>query len=198
MRKVTLLLLVSLLVLSGCLERAKLPPQADFGPNPTLPEPNPGVLPTVNVSRATGWSGDAGPTPAEGLEVRALARALDHPRWLYVLPNGDVLVAETNAPPRPEEGKGARGKVMKMLMKKAGSAVPSADRITLLRDADGDGILEVRAPFLTGLHSPGRPRRCSRDSWSRTARRAAALWGWPWTARVRCWWPTTWGTRCGA
>jgi len=88
------------------------------------------------------------------LEVRALVRGLDHPRWLYVLPNGDVLVAETNAPPRPEEGKGFKGKMMKLLMKKNGSGVPSADRITLLRDADGDGVLEVRAPFLTDLHSP--------------------------------------------
>jgi glucose/arabinose dehydrogenase len=148
------LTLLSVLSLHACLERAKLPPEAGFGPDPTLPEPNTTALPTVKVAKATGWSGDAAPTPAAGLEVRALARGLDHPRWLYVLPNGDVLVAETNAPPRPEEGKGLRGKAMKVLMKKAGSAVPSADRITLLRDADGNGILEVRAPLLTGLHSP--------------------------------------------
>lgn len=82
------------------------------------------------------------------------ASDLDHPRWLYVLPNGDVLVAETNAPPRPDDGKGIRGLVFNYFMKKAGAAVPSANRITLLRDADGDGIAETRSAFLTALNSP--------------------------------------------
>jgi glucose/arabinose dehydrogenase len=154
MRRLLPLLLVSLLALPACLERAKLPAGAPYGPDPALPEPNKKPIPTVKVATAVGWPADGAPTPADGFEVRALARGLDHPRWLYVLPNGDVLVAETNAPPRPEEGKGFKGKVMKLLMKKNGSGVPSADRITLLRDGDGDGIAEVRAPFLTGLHSP--------------------------------------------
>ncbi len=154
MRPLLPLLLVSLLAFPGCLERAKLPPGAPYGPDPTLPDPNKKPIPTVKVATATGWPADGTPTAADGFQVRALARGLDHPRWLYVLPNGDVLVAETNAPPRPEEGKGFKGKMMKLLMKKNGSGVPSADRITLLRDVDGDGVVEVRAPFLTELHSP--------------------------------------------
>ena len=91
---------------------------------------------------------------AEGTAVAAFAQGLDHPRWLYVLPNGDVLVAETNAPPRPEDGKGIKGWFFKLFQKKAGGAVPSANRITLLRDADGDGVAETRSVFLSGLNSP--------------------------------------------
>jgi glucose/arabinose dehydrogenase len=117
-----------------------------MGPAPVLPEPNKTLLPTVKVADATGWPAGAAPT--------AFASGLDHPRWLHVLPNGDVLVAETNAPPRPKEGKGLKGWFMSMFMKKAGAAVPSANRITLLRDADGDGIAEIRSTFLQGLNSP--------------------------------------------
>jgi len=91
---------------------------------------------------------------AAGLAVKALATGLDHPRWLYVLPNGDVLVAESNAPPRPEQGTGIKGWIKKLFMKRAGAGVPSANRITLLRDADGDGMAETRTVFLQGLNSP--------------------------------------------
>jgi glucose/arabinose dehydrogenase len=106
------------------------------------------------VAPATGWPADAKPTPAAGLEVNAFAKDLDHPRWLYVLPNGDVLVAETNAPPRPEDGRGIKGWFMKRAMKKVGAATPSANRITLLRDTNGDGVPDVRMVFLQGLNSP--------------------------------------------
>ena len=85
------------------------------------------------------------------------ASGLDHPRWLHVLPNGDVLVAETNAPERPQSvpsRKGIRGYFMERAMKKAGAAAPSANRITLLRDADGDGKAEQRSTFLANLNSP--------------------------------------------
>jgi glucose/arabinose dehydrogenase len=113
------------------------------------------MLPTVAVAEATGWPQGAAPTPARGLRVTAFARGLDHPRWLLVLPNGDVLVAETNKPPRrPGKGGGVGGFVTDMFMKKAGAGVPSANRITLLRDADGDGVAELSTPFLTGLVSP--------------------------------------------
>jgi len=112
------------------------------------------MLPTINIAPARGWPVGTTPTPAAGLAVAAYANGLDHPRWLYVLPNGDVLVAETNAPPKPEDGKGIKGWVMKKAMKRAGAGVPSANRITLLRDADGDGIAETRTAFLEGLHSP--------------------------------------------
>ena len=104
-------------------------------------------IPVVN-STAKGWRSEATPTPADGLTVRAFARGLDHPRWLYVLPNGDVLVAETNAPPRPDDGKGIKGFFFKFFQTKAGGAVPSANRITLLRDTDGDGVADHRSVFL--------------------------------------------------
>jgi glucose/arabinose dehydrogenase len=141
------------LTLSSCGERATLPVSAGMGPAPTLPKPARTLLPTVNIADAIGWLGSA-PKAAEGLRVGAFADRLQHPRWLYVLPNGDVLVAETNAPPRPEEGKGLKAKIEKMLMKKAGAAVPSANRIILLRDSDGDGVAETRTIFLAGLNSP--------------------------------------------
>jgi glucose/arabinose dehydrogenase len=141
------------LTVASCGDRAKLPVSAGMGPAPALPKPVKTLIPTVNVADAIGWLGSS-PTPAAGLQVGAFAADLDHPRWLYVLPNGDVLVAETNAPPRPEDGKGLKAKIEKMLMKKAGAAVPSANRITLLRDSDGDGVAEVRSVFLSGLNSP--------------------------------------------
>ena len=148
------LLALAALALSACGDRATLPLAAGTGPHPELPPPDQSMLPTVNVASATGWAEGAGPTPAAGLAVTQFADRLDHPRWLYVLPNGDVLVAETNAPPKPEDGKGIKGWVMGLLMKRAGAGVPSADRITLLRDTDGDGVADRRAVFLDGLHSP--------------------------------------------
>jgi glucose/arabinose dehydrogenase len=140
------------LLLAACGERATIPVEAGYGPNPTLPPPNRTLLPTVLVAPAKGWSENAQPVAAPGFAVTAFARGLDHPRWLYVLPNGDVLVAES-APP-PKETKGIRARVMKFFLQRAGSAVPSANRITLLRDADGDGIAETRHKFLEGLNSP--------------------------------------------
>jgi glucose/arabinose dehydrogenase len=151
---VAAVLVVASLFAAGCGEHAKLPELAGYGPNPTLPEPNATLVPTVAVAEAVGWPDGASPRGAEGLAVTAFANGLDHPRWLFVLPNGDVLVAETDAPPHPEDAKGLKGSVQKILQKRAGSERGSADRITLLRDADGDGVAEMRTPFLTGLHSP--------------------------------------------
>ncbi len=148
------LLAAALLLLGACSESSLLPDRADVGPQPTLGEPRTGLLPTVNVAPAEPWPAGTGPTPAPGLRVTALAAGLDHPRWLLVLPNGDVLVAETNAPPRPEDGKGIKGWVMRQLQGRAGAGTPSANRITLLRDADGDGRAEMRTVFLQGLNSP--------------------------------------------
>jgi glucose/arabinose dehydrogenase len=124
------------------------------GPAPVLPAPERSIIPTINVVEAKGWPADEGPAPAAGMTVTAFARGLDHPRWLYVLPNGDVLVAETNAPPRPEDNKGLKGWFFKRYQKKAGGAVPSANRITLLRDADHDGVAETRSVLLSHLNSP--------------------------------------------
>ena len=143
-----------LFVLVGCAETAKLPFESTVGSNPQLAAPNETLVPTVKIAPARGWPEGAVPTAAPGLEVRAFAARLAHPRWLHVLPNGDVLVAETNAPERPEDGKGVKGWVMKKVMKRAGAAVPSANRITLLRDADGDGTPETRTAFLENLNSP--------------------------------------------
>ncbi|MES2019163.1 MAG: sorbosone dehydrogenase family protein [Pseudomonadota bacterium] len=143
-----------LLALGACADQARLPPLASTGPTPLLPPPRHSVIPTIEIAPAKGWPQGTAPVAAEGLAVRAFAQALVHPRWIYVLPNGDVLVAETNAPPRPEEGKGLRGWIMGRAMQKAGAAVPSPNRITLLRDADGDGVAELRTEFITGLHSP--------------------------------------------
>src|SRR5215218_2513911 len=142
------------LALTGCGDTSRLAGNADMGVQPTLAEPQQSLIPTIKIAPAKGWADGAGPTPAAGLAVNAYAAGLDHPRWLYVLPNGDVLVAETNAPPKPEDGKGIKGKVMKHVMKNAGAAVPSANRITLLRDADGDGVAETRSVFLESLNSP--------------------------------------------
>jgi glucose/arabinose dehydrogenase len=142
------------LLLAACGETATLPPGADIGPNPTLPEPNETMIPTVDIADAVGWPDGGKPVAAEGLAVTALATGLDHPRWLHVLPNGDVLVAETNAPPREEENSGLKGWIAGLILGQAGAAVPSANRITLLRDSDGDGVAETRTVFLKDLNSP--------------------------------------------
>ncbi|CDG81124.1 L-sorbosone dehydrogenase [Janthinobacterium agaricidamnosum NBRC 102515 = DSM 9628] len=125
-----------------------------FGPNPTLPKPDRQLIPTMNVAPAQPWQGNAKPLAAPGFAVSAYARKLDHPRWLYVLPNGDVLVAETNAPPKPGDGGGIRGAIMKYQMKKAGAGPAAANRITLLRDIDANGAAKIRTVFLQGLNSP--------------------------------------------
>ncbi len=143
-----------MLNLAGCGDLATLPENASVGPRPALPLPHPTLIPTVHIAPAKGWPAGATPVAAAGLTVNAYAAGLDHPRWLYVLPNGDVLVAETNGPPRPDNARGIKGWVMKLITKRAGGGVPSANRITLLRDADKDGIAETRTVFLSGLNSP--------------------------------------------
>jgi glucose/arabinose dehydrogenase len=135
-------------------EMEQLPIESGFGPDPKLPPPKQTLIPTVNIAPARGWPSGVTPVAAHGTAVNAFAVGLIHPRWLYVLPNGDVLVAETNAPPKPEDAKGIKGWVMKRVMKKAGAGVVSANRITLLRDANGDGVAEIRSVFLEGLNSP--------------------------------------------
>ena len=142
------------LLLTACGDRARLTETAGMGPHPTLPPPNSSLIPTVDIAPAKGWPADKQPIAAPGLTATLYAGELDHPRWVYVLPNGDVLVAESNAPPRPEDGKGIKGWIMKKVKKRAGAGVPSANRITLLRDANGDGVVDTRSVFLQGLNSP--------------------------------------------
>jgi glucose/arabinose dehydrogenase len=143
-----------ILGLSACAAQPTLTDAERFGAHPQLPEPDKSLFPTINIAPATGWPDGSMPLAAEDLTVVAFATGLAHPRWLYVLPNGDVLVAESDAPQRSEDGGGLRAWFMKRAMKKAGSGTPSADRISLLRDADGDGVAELKTAFLGGLHSP--------------------------------------------
>ncbi|MFJ4497166.1 PQQ-dependent sugar dehydrogenase [Pseudomonas atacamensis] len=155
MRKAPLALIIAVAGgLAACGETSSLQVSDGTGPSPKLPEPNKTLIPTVNIAPAVGWPEGTKPTAASGTQVAAFAEGLDHPRWLYVLPNGDVLVAETNAPPKPDDSKGIRGWVMKKVMGKAGAGVPSPNRITLLRDADHDGVAETRTVFLQNLNSP--------------------------------------------
>lgn len=150
----SVLLTTTVMSLVGCGATARLAVSDGMGPNPALPAPSTSLIPTVNVVTAKGWSGEETPVAAEGTTVSAFARGLDHPRWLYVLPNGDVLVAETNAPAGSSGYGGLKGWFFTRYQKKAGGAVPSANRITLLRDADGDGVAETRSVLLKGLNSP--------------------------------------------
>lgn len=151
-------------VLSACLVALALPLAAceqatqtageDFGAAPKLVEPVKSLVPTVSIATATGWPQGAKPAAASGMTVNAFATGLDHPRTLYTLPNGDVLVTETNAPPKPAGSMSIKGWVAGMIMKRAGAGVPSANRISLLRDTDGDGVAETKTAFLEGLNSP--------------------------------------------
>ena len=146
--------ILAMLLAAGCSGQRALPNGDTSGPDPALPAPHRSLIPTVDIAPATGWPAGTAPTPAKGLAVTRFADGLEHPRWLYVLPNGDVLVAESNGPAGKGGVGGIKGKVMGAVMKQAGAGVPSAERITLLRDADGDGVAEVKQAFLTGLHSP--------------------------------------------
>jgi glucose/arabinose dehydrogenase len=147
-----LLLAAAAVTLSACGGGAILPTQATYGPQPAMPAPHHPLIPTVKVAKAVGWPQGAAPTAAAGFAVAPFARGLTHPRWLYVLPNGDVLVAETDGP--LQKPKGLRDWIMAKVMAVAGSETPSADRITLLRDSDGDGVAETRSALIEGLFSP--------------------------------------------
>jgi glucose/arabinose dehydrogenase len=142
------------LPLAACNEPDGVAAEQTFGPSPSLPAPQHSLIPTVNIATATGWPAGGKPTAANGMAVNAFATGLDHPRTLYVLPNGDVLVAETNAPPKPDDSRGIKGWITRMVMGRAGAGTPSANRITLLRDGNGDGVAETRSVFLEGLNSP--------------------------------------------
>jgi len=150
-RRVPLIVLFAL-GLGACSGTSQAPVIEGMGAQPRLPEPQKSLLPVLNIAPAQGWPAGGKPVPAGGLQVAAFAQGLDHPRWLFVLPNGDVLVAETNAPANPPIG--LIGRVEKWVMKRAGAGVPSADRITLLRDTDGDGVADQRSVFLQDLYSP--------------------------------------------
>jgi glucose/arabinose dehydrogenase len=131
---------------------SKVPEAELHGPRPKLVKADPETFPSIVIAEPVGWRADEAPQPAPGLSVNRFATGLDHPRTIFTLPNGDVLVAETNSPPRKTGG--VEGLVMKWLMGKAGAGTPSADRIRLLRDGDGDGVAEQRFVLRAGLKSP--------------------------------------------
>ena len=149
-----LVIAVAGFALAGCNDEATVPIAQGYGPNPTLPAPQKSWIPNVNVSKAIGWADGATPKAGAGFEVTEFAGGFDHPRKVYPLPNGDVLVAETAEPPKPEDGKGVKAWFQSFFMERAGAKVKSANRISLLRDADGDGKAEIHKTFLTGLNSP--------------------------------------------
>jgi glucose/arabinose dehydrogenase len=144
--------LLLLCLVAGC-DAAELPVAETQGPDPTIPPPSKALIPAINIAPAGAWQYGKTPIAAEGLAVKAFAEGLDHPRWLQVLPNGDVLIAETNTP-KQDVGWSFKGLMMMWAMNLAGAGVPSPNRIVLLRDADGDGVAETRSVFLEGLNSP--------------------------------------------
>lgn len=159
-----LLIALGVLVVAGALaggavvlssqEEATVDIAEQYGPNPKLPEPNPKLLPTVNQAEAEPWKEGEMPTASQGFVVNEYAKGLDHPRWLHLLPNGDVLVAESNKPPQQKNTMSIRRWVAHKIMGSAGANTPSANRISLLRDQDGDGVAETKTVFLKNLFSP--------------------------------------------
>ncbi|MBD9650374.1 sorbosone dehydrogenase family protein [Ensifer sp. ENS09] len=154
-----IIILQTAALMAGCAnvsarQRAANTSVVGYGSNPALPKPRPTVIPTVKIADATGWQDGGHPRAAKGLKVNVFAANFDHPRWLRVLPNGDVLVAESNAPAKHDEGFSLKKVFMSAAMRRAGAATPSANRITLLRDTNGDGVADMRTTFAEGLNSP--------------------------------------------
>lgn len=152
--RLSFLLMTTAAALAACGHKPSGPVSQAQGPNPELDQPRKTALPTVNVAKGEGWPSGKTPIPAEGLKINEFAGSLTHPRSLLLLPNGDTLVAESDNPGTDRTGGNVRGTIMKLLMKKAGADKPSANRISLLRDADNDGVAETKVPLLTGLYSP--------------------------------------------
>jgi len=145
----------TVVVISACaFDNSALSIKRGMGSNPQLPAPNLEKIPTVSVAKAIGWQPNTMPIVNEGLLINAFSTDLNHPRWLYTLPNGDVLVAESNSPANLDASFSLRGWFAGMLMKKAGAGVKSPDRIMLLRDADKDGVAELKTVFAENLTSP--------------------------------------------
>jgi len=149
--RLTALAMIAALALSAC---AKQNPDdtGTFGPAPTIGQPTGGALPTLNNAKAVGWAAGAGPTAAAGLAVTRFADGLAHPRWLYLLPNGDVLLAESSS--KPSAGSGPETIIGNNMMRSGGAFAEGANHITLLRDTDGDGDADVKVKYIAGLNQP--------------------------------------------
>ncbi|MBO0750021.1 MAG: sorbosone dehydrogenase family protein, partial [Porphyrobacter sp.] len=162
LKKIGIALVVLILVLAGAAWWMLRGDKADYsveqvaGTDPTLDQPHPQTIPTVDVFRPVGWSANQAPAAAQGLAVNRFAQGLEHPRIIYPLPNGDILVSESNAPPeRTIAGGGLTNFVAGFLFRRAGADVPSPNKLVLLRDANGDGVAETKAVLRSDLHSPG-------------------------------------------
>ncbi|CAN5249491.1 sorbosone dehydrogenase family protein [soil metagenome] len=157
-KHILLFTLVLLLVAGGVFwylargDTAQLTDDQSIGRTPVFTTARREIIPTINIAEVEGWKAGEKPIVAKGLTVERFADGLSHPRSMLRLPNGDILVAETNSPPRPVGG--IKDRVMGYLMNKAGAGGASPNRIILLRDTDGDGKAEVKTTFLTGLNSP--------------------------------------------
>ncbi|WP_407070676.1 PQQ-dependent sugar dehydrogenase [Paraburkholderia rhynchosiae] len=138
--------------LAACASSALDVGDQGVGPHPELPAPQTSLLPTVNIAPVRTRDAQSTPVAPAGFTVTAFASGLEHPRWVYALPNGDLLVAESNAPAEHDKGQGILGWIRKQVMKRAGAGVPSPDRIMLLRGQGG--AAQSRSVFISGLHSP--------------------------------------------
>lgn len=146
-------LIVCLFALAAC--TGAVDQDTGYGPNPQLGAPTPGILPTVNTAEAIGWADGAAPVAPEGFIVTRYAEDIVHPRWIYTLPNGDVLIAQSST--EAQRGGGLLGWIRNMVQRGAGAFEEdgSPDRITLLRDSDGDGDVDERTDFAhEGLKQP--------------------------------------------
>jgi glucose/arabinose dehydrogenase len=143
--------LAASLLIAGC-DPGHPPPKSNFGPTPVLPAPQTSLIPTYHMADGTPWPANRTPTALPGFTVTRYAGDLKHPRWIYVLPNGDVLVAESSS--EPEKPDGFMDYAANYLQRNSGTLGKSANRITLLRDVNGDGKPEMRTVFLTGLNQP--------------------------------------------
>ncbi len=149
----TAVLAIGLLGLASCQDDSNFDVASQIGPDPKLPPPQQYFIPPMKIAQPVGWNNGQAPTAAKGLKVQALATGLQHPRTVYVLPNGDVLVAEPSGPP-PEPITRPKGFVLNWVLSYAHGKVEGANTITLLRDADKDGVPETRTVFLKNLSSP--------------------------------------------
>ena len=152
MRRTPIILGLMGLSLAGCGQMGALDPFVGFGPNPALPEPHKGLLPQVSIAKVAPWGVGEQPKAPDGFTVTRFAEGLDHPRWVYVLPNGDVLVAESSSEAKPP--KTFRDRAEAFIMKSAGANTKSPNKIMLLRDANGDGVAELKTVFAEGIKRP--------------------------------------------
>jgi glucose/arabinose dehydrogenase len=151
-----ILAVAAALTLAGCMSKGSPEPLAAFGPDPQLPSPQSALIPMLGTPKAVGWPAGAAPTAPSGFTVTRFAEGLDHPRWVYVLPNGDVLAAESASEPSKADktNTGVRAWFQKIIMRRVGSQKPSPNKIILLRDINGDGVAELRQTFAQGLTRP--------------------------------------------